>query len=157
MTKEDKIKAQRKKWNKKYRESQKDGYYKVYLLEDYNYVGYTGQSLKARFALHKCKNNRDCTNHRVLYKTKSKKEAKELESFLHSMGYEGNNTGKYDRSNISYPTKSVLVYEYKTNKFIGKFKSQKVVLEKLNIPNAKITEVCNGTRKQSCGYTFRRA
>ena len=67
-----------------------DDYYSVYLLEDYNYVGYTN-SIKWRFTNH-IKAGKDCTNYRVLYKTKSKKDALELEAFLHSMGYEGEKT-----------------------------------------------------------------
>ena len=77
---------------KKRYEKQLDGHYSVYLLEDYNYVGYTN-CLYWRFANHKSKKGRDCTNHRVLYKTKDISEAKELEALLHDMGYEG----KYER------------------------------------------------------------
>jgi len=75
-------------------QSLKDGYYKVYLLEDYNYVGVTG-NITGRFYSHKYHNDRDCTNHRILYKTKDRGEALELEALLHDMGYEGrhlNNT-----------------------------------------------------------------
>jgi predicted GIY-YIG superfamily endonuclease len=74
-----------------YRETLKQDYYSVYLLEDYNYVGVTNQ-IKLRFAEHKRKHNRDCTNYRILYKTKSKKDARELELLLHDLGYEGKHT-----------------------------------------------------------------
>ena len=74
-----------------YVENLKDGFYSVYLLEDYNYVGYT-QSIKQRLAQHK-KNNRDCTNYRILHTTKSKQDAKELEALLHDIGYEGKHPG----------------------------------------------------------------
>ena len=76
-------------YSQEWRESQKDGYNRVYLLEDYNYVGMTEQPIKERFRVHKAKFGRDCTNHRILYKTKSKSDAKELEALLHDMGYEG--------------------------------------------------------------------
>ena len=62
--------------------------YKVYLLEDYNYVG-TSQLLSRRFAQHRYENNRDCTNHRILYTTQDRSDALELEELLHDMGYEG--------------------------------------------------------------------
>ena len=71
-----------------YKNNQKDGYHRVYLLEDYNYVGVTN-NINHRFNQHKWKSNRDCTNHRVLYKTKDRSEALELEALLHDMGYEG--------------------------------------------------------------------
>ena len=66
----------------------KDGYNYVYLLEDYNYVGCTN-SISNRFRAHKSEHKRDCTNHRILYKTKDRSEALELEQLLHSMGYNG--------------------------------------------------------------------
>ena len=76
------------KRGREYREKQKDGYHRVYLLEDYNYVGVT-INVNNRFSVHKSKFNRDCTNHRILYKTKDRKEALELEELLHDIGYEG--------------------------------------------------------------------
>ena len=73
---------------KKYHNNKKDINHIVYLLEDYNYVGVTN-NLSYRFNTHKAKENRDCSNHRILYKTKNRKEAEELEALLHDMGYEG--------------------------------------------------------------------
>jgi len=91
----DKIKTLQKQWkennpeySKEYKANQKDGYHRVYLLEDYNYVGVT-ENIKHRFSQHKYKHNRDCSNHRVLYKTKDRSEALELEELLHDIGYEG--------------------------------------------------------------------
>jgi predicted GIY-YIG superfamily endonuclease len=99
----DKNKEKRKEYDKQYylankekikqkvkdfKANQKDGYHRVYLLEDYNYVG-VSDNLWQRFANHKSQFNRDCTNHRVLYKTKDRDEALELEALLHDMGYEG--------------------------------------------------------------------
>ena len=94
-----KIEKRRKQWVKDNLSSQqeykkqwslnkKDGYHRVYLLEDYNYVGVT-QNICNRFAVHKTQLNRDCSNHRILYKTKDRSEALELEALLHDMGYEG--------------------------------------------------------------------
>ena len=85
-----KNKEKRKEYLKEYRANQKDGYHRVYLLEDYNYVGVTN-NISHRFCKHKSEHNRDCTNHRVLYKTKDRSEALELEALLHDMGYEGKN------------------------------------------------------------------
>ena len=80
----EKILKEKKERLKKY----KSDYYSVYLLEDYNYVGVTNQ-IYLRFQNHKSLYNRDCSNHRILYKTKSKTDARELELLLHDMGYEG--------------------------------------------------------------------
>lgn len=82
-------------YSREYFHIKKDGYHYVYLLEDYNYVGIT-DNIKNRFNTHKQKKNRDCTNYRILYKTKDRKEAAELEDFLHSLGYEGKNEGRYE-------------------------------------------------------------
>ena len=73
---------------KEYHNNKKDINHNVYLLEDYNYVGVTN-NLYYRFNTHKTKENRDCSNHRILYKTKDRSEALELEQLLHSMGYKG--------------------------------------------------------------------
>ena len=96
MNKEERRKAYQKEYYKKWKENNKDyykgqgkdGYQYVYLLEDYNYVGCTN-SISNRFKVHKCENDRDCTNHRILYKTKDRSEAFELEALLHDIGYEG--------------------------------------------------------------------
>jgi len=91
----EKVLAKAKQWRNKnkdyqtnYWKSLKDGYHRVYLLEDYNYVGVT-DSIYRRFAKHKYLHNRDCTNHRILYKTKSREDALELEELLHDIGYKG--------------------------------------------------------------------
>ena len=84
---------------KKFKANQKDGYHRVYLLEDYNYVSVTN-NIKQRFYLHKSQHNRDCTNHRVLYKTKSREDALELEELLHDIGYEGRNETKFIKTKI---------------------------------------------------------
>ena len=79
-----KINEQKKKW----RDSHKDDLNRVYLLEDYNYVGVTN-NVYHRFTQHKSKHNRDCTNYRILYKSKSREDCLELEDLLHDMGYNG--------------------------------------------------------------------
>ena len=88
----ERVREHKRKWREKnkdyYKSYQKDGYHYVYLLEDYNYVGCTN-SIGNRFRCHKSENGRDCTNHRILYKTKNREDALELESLLHDMGYEG--------------------------------------------------------------------
>ena len=68
---------------------QKDGYHRVYLLEDYNYVGCTEQSLKQRFTAHTQVHGRDCTNYRELFKSKDRSEALQVEAQYHEQGYEG--------------------------------------------------------------------
>ena len=77
-----------KDYDKERNINRKDGYHRVYLLEDYNYVGVTDCTSR-RFSEHKSHFNRDCTNHRILYKSKDRKECEELEDLLHDMGYEG--------------------------------------------------------------------
>ena len=77
-----------KKWNAE----KKDGYHSVYLLEDYNYVG-TTDNVYLRFAVHKSRDNRDCTNHRILFTSSNRDECLEIEELLHNMGYKGAEKG----------------------------------------------------------------
>ena len=42
-----------------------------------------------RFASHKSKFGRDCTNYKILFKSQDRKEALEVEAQYHDMGYEG--------------------------------------------------------------------
>ncbi len=49
----------------------------------------------------------------------------------------------------------VLVYDYKTNKFIGEFTSQRQASIKLNLNKGNITSALNGKYKQTGGYTFK--
>tara|TARA_R110000803_G_C11700109_1_gene285332 strand:+ start:68 stop:448 length:381 start_codon:yes stop_codon:yes gene_type:complete len=83
-----KYKESIKKGHQTLRKKRIDEYHRVYLLEDYNYVGVTKNILQ-RFNSHKNNHNRDCTNHRILYKTKDRSEALELEELLHDIGYDG--------------------------------------------------------------------
>ena len=76
-----------KEYKKNWKLNKKDGYHRVYLLEDYNYVGIT-DSIYNRFSVHKSA-GRDCKNYRILHKTKDRSEALELEALLHDIGYEG--------------------------------------------------------------------
>ncbi len=76
------------KWRTKNREwitGKKDGLTHVYMLEN-EYVGVTN-NLYARMTHHKHVGNP--TNYRVLYSTKNRADALELEELLHDMGYEG--------------------------------------------------------------------
>ena len=50
---------------KKFKAKCKDGYHRVYLLEDYNYVG-VSDNITQRFANHKSHHSRDCSNHRIV-------------------------------------------------------------------------------------------
>jgi len=61
--------------------------YKVYILEDENYVGVTG-NMKWRMSQHRHL-NKNTNNVRILYSTKNRDIALELEELLHDMGYEG--------------------------------------------------------------------
>jgi len=75
-------------YKKELMESKKDGYHRVYLLENENYVGVT-DSMVARLSQHKNQMKRDVSEYRVLYKTKDREEAHELEELLHDIGYKG--------------------------------------------------------------------
>ena len=69
--------------------SKRDGYHRVYLLTERNYAG-TTQDIYQRMNRHKTDGNiTNSKNYRVLYKTKNRDEALELESLLHDIGYEG--------------------------------------------------------------------
>ena len=102
---QDKIKEYKRNWYLKNKQSKKrlqgvkearnkflssyvDGYHRVYLLEDYNYVGVTND-IYTRFANHKSKFGRDCTNYKILFKSKNRDKALEIETEYHNMGYEG--------------------------------------------------------------------
>ena len=76
------------KHDKKYHTLGKDGHFSVYLLPDHNYVGMT-HYMRNRMSQHRSDNGRNTDNVRVLYTTKSKDEALELEALLHDIGYEG--------------------------------------------------------------------
>jgi hypothetical protein len=53
------------------------------------------------------------------------------------------------------PLKPVLVYDAKTNIFLGEYKSQKEASVKLNIPTSNITDVVKGRRKTVKGYKIK--
>ena len=74
-------------YNKMYIESKKDGYHYVYLLPEYNYVGYTS-NLYSRMIVHKS-NNRDISNYIVLGKFLDKEEALQVERSYHAKGFLG--------------------------------------------------------------------
>ncbi len=69
------------------RYSKAKGDCKVYLLENENYVGVT-QNMEWRMSQHKHL-NRNTDKVRVLYQTKNRADALELEELLHDIGYEG--------------------------------------------------------------------
>ena len=70
-------------WFKK----KKDGYHYVYIIENDKYAGVT-DSLYARKNNHK-RDKRDIESLRVIYKTKDREDAEELEELLHDIGYNG--------------------------------------------------------------------
>ena len=72
-------------------ENSKDGYHRVYLLKDYNYVGCTQLPLQKRFNGHKSECGRIIKEGRyeVLFKSKDRDEALRVEAQYHDMGYEG--------------------------------------------------------------------
>ena len=82
----------RSECKKRYRESQKDGLFTVYLLPEEKYVGIT-TSLKARLTKHRsAKYNRNTTDAKVLGKYATKKEALTVEASYHAKGYLGRNS-----------------------------------------------------------------
>ena len=92
-----------KKWNQK----QKDGYHYVYHIADGNYVGVTC-NLYARKSTHKngCNGHppRDLnkgTGFQILSRHTFRKEALQVESYLHSLGFNGGgNNNDFLKSNI---------------------------------------------------------
>ncbi len=67
--------------------SSKDGLHKVYLIYNENYVGMT-IDMKRRMYQHK-KAGKDVSRVYVIFKTKSKKLAHFVETFLHLLGFKG--------------------------------------------------------------------
>lgn len=53
--------------------------------------------------------------------------------------------------------KEIIAYEYKTNKFIGKFDALKDAANKLNVQTGHICSICKGNLHQTKGYTFKYA
>jgi hypothetical protein len=86
LTEEEK-KLKDKEYNDRIRAEMKKQPHKVYLLEDYNYVG-TTQWLGKRFSQHKYASGYDCTNHKILFEG-TREECLELEKELHNKGYNG--------------------------------------------------------------------
>ena len=66
----------------------KDGFYYVYLLPDYNYVGYTC-NLYRRLNEHKHIMKRNTENYQVLAKCASESDALVIEAKYHADGYAG--------------------------------------------------------------------
>ncbi len=87
----DKIKA----YNAEYKNEDKDGKYRVYMLKD-NYVGATNNT-KRRLNEHRSRRKYTGKFMCVLHTTDCAKDASELEDLLHDMGYKGKN-----RMNLKY-------------------------------------------------------
>jgi methionyl-tRNA synthetase len=77
-----------KEYGKKWYKLNTDEFVSVYLLPAHNYVGITN-SMYRRMEIHRNRFKRNTEGVRVLYQTKSRDEALELEELLHDLGYEG--------------------------------------------------------------------
>ena len=77
-----------KSYHKKYYSGHKDNLHHVYILPEEHYAG-TTSSVYSREINHRNQHNRDTTGMRVIYSTKNREEALELESLLHDIGYKG--------------------------------------------------------------------
>tara|TARA_R110002124_G_C8512896_1_gene475409 strand:+ start:50 stop:418 length:369 start_codon:yes stop_codon:yes gene_type:complete len=89
----ERINAQRKD----YRDNVNDGLYTVYFLPKENYVGMT-TNLNNRIASHKC-NGRYTSEVEIFGKYVTKREALDIETELHDVGFEGKNLNKYQQIN----------------------------------------------------------
>lgn len=77
-----------KQYQKKYRESLKDGLHHVYYLPDHNYVG-TTDCLPHRMASHRSEHGRNTDNYQILASFEDRGKALRFESILHDSGFEG--------------------------------------------------------------------
>ena len=89
-----------KESNKIYNESLKDDFYTLYYLPEEHYVGVTCK-LKTRLAKHRTESNRITKGYEVISTFDTKKEALDVERFMHDyLGYNGKNpnynTKKYE-------------------------------------------------------------
>ena len=85
--------------------------------------------------------------------------AKQTEQ-IYELGNSNIHNGVLDKARkASYEAcrKQVLAYEYKTNKFIGKFNALRDAADKLNVQIGHISSICKGKLHQTKGYTFRYA
>ena len=76
---------------KRIRELKADGLHYVYILPETNWVGTTNYP-KGRLARHKFDSG--VTEMRIIYSTKNRDEALELEGLLHDIGYKGHESSK---------------------------------------------------------------
>ena len=77
-----------KKAMRKSRAKNKNGFHQVYLIVKQNYVGVTN-SIKDRMMQHRYKHGWSCDDVIVLFQYKERNEALKMESFCHSLGYDG--------------------------------------------------------------------
>ena len=89
----ERINAQRKN----YRDNVNDGLYTVYFLPKENYVGMT-TNLNNRIASHKY-NGKCISEVEIFGKYESKRQALDIESELHRVGFEGKNLNRYQQLN----------------------------------------------------------
>ena len=77
--------------NRAYNQSKKDGLHHVYIVD--NYAGYTQNTWRRKVSHKQAGRNTD--TFRVIYSTKNRDEALELEALLHDIGYEGKHEGGF--------------------------------------------------------------
>jgi hypothetical protein len=77
-----------KEYSKAWNESKKDGLYTVYYLKEEHYAGMTS-NLTYRLYEHKSEHSRHIEYVEVIGKYKTKAEAIRVEAALHAMGYNG--------------------------------------------------------------------
>jgi len=71
-----------------------DGYHYVYYIPEHHYVGVT-QNMEWRMRYHKTVMNRIVNDVETIYRCTCRKEAERVEAKLHSMGYDGENEGRF--------------------------------------------------------------
>lgn len=85
---DEEIKKKEKEYNDMVRANMKLQPHKVYLLNDYNYVG-TTQWISKRMAQHKYSKGWDCSNYTILFESNNRDECLVFEKKMHDNGYIG--------------------------------------------------------------------
>ena len=87
-----KTKEQLKEYNKAYMNSMKDDFYSLYYLPEEHYIGVSNQP-KIRMYNHKYR-KRHVLNYEIVCVFKTREEAVAVESYMHSIGYNGKRLNK---------------------------------------------------------------
>lgn len=85
---DEEVKKKEKEYNDMVRANMKLQPHKVYLLNDYNYVG-TTQWISKRMAQHKYSKGWDCSNYTILFESNNRDECLAFEKKMHDNGYIG--------------------------------------------------------------------